>query len=213
MNFTRIDLNTWNRREHFALYRQQIKCGFSLTTKLDITALRTALAETDYKFYPVMIYLISRVVNQFPEFRMAMKDNALIYWDQTDPVFTVFHKETETFSALFCRYCPDISEFMAGYNAVMAEYQHNTALFPQGALPENHLNISSLPWVSFDGFNLNITGNDDYFAPVFTMAKFQQEDNRVLLPVSVQVHHAVCAGFHAARFINTLQMMCDNILK
>ncbi|SAY25483.1 Chloramphenicol acetyltransferase 2 [Klebsiella pneumoniae] len=27
MNFTRIDLNTWNRREHFALYRQQIK-GF-----------------------------------------------------------------------------------------------------------------------------------------------------------------------------------------
>ncbi|PCR71946.1 hypothetical protein CQA78_29925 [Klebsiella pneumoniae] len=28
MNFTRIDLNTWNRREHFALYRQQIKCGF-----------------------------------------------------------------------------------------------------------------------------------------------------------------------------------------
>ncbi|RUT65193.1 type A chloramphenicol O-acetyltransferase [Morganella morganii] len=212
MNFTRIDLTARNRREHFALYRQQIKCGFSLTTKLDITALRTALAETDYKFYPVMIYLISRIVNQFPEFRMAMKDNELIYWDQSDPVFTVFHKETETFSALSCRYCPDLSEFMAGYNTVMAEYQHDTALFPQENLPENHLNISSLPWVSFDGFNLNITGNDDYFAPVFAMAKFQQEYDRVLLPVSVQVHHAVCDGFHAARFINTLQLMCDNIL-
>ncbi|HIF4115113.1 TPA: CatA-like O-acetyltransferase, partial [Salmonella enterica] len=24
---------------------------------------------------------------------------------------------------------------------------------------------------------------------------------------------AVCDGFHAARFINTLQLMCDNILK
>ena len=34
MNFTRIDLEYPNRREHFALYRQQIKCGFSLTTKL-----------------------------------------------------------------------------------------------------------------------------------------------------------------------------------
>ncbi|MGK5818326.1 CatA-like O-acetyltransferase, partial [Klebsiella pneumoniae] len=110
MNFTRIDLNTWNRREHFALYRQQIKCGFSLTTKLDITALRTALAKTGYKFYPLMIYLISRAVNQFPEFRMAMKDNELIYWEQSDPVFTVFHKETETFSALSCRYFPDLSE-------------------------------------------------------------------------------------------------------
>ena len=37
--------------------------GFSLTTKLDITALRTALAETDYKFYPVMIYLISGLIS------------------------------------------------------------------------------------------------------------------------------------------------------
>lgn len=65
MNFTRIDLNTWNRREHFALYRQQIKCGFSLTTKLDITASRTALTETGYKFYPLMIYLISRLLISF----------------------------------------------------------------------------------------------------------------------------------------------------
>ena len=31
--------------------------------------------------------------------------------------------------------------------------------------------------------------------PGFTMAKFQQEGDRVLLPVSVQVHHAVCDGF------------------
>jgi chloramphenicol O-acetyltransferase type A len=86
---------------------------------------------------------------------------------------------------------------MVDYNAVTAEYRHETGLFPPGDLPENHLNI---------------TGNDDYFAPVFTMAKFQQEGDRVLLPVSVQVYHGVCDGFHAARFINTLQLMCDNIL-
>ncbi|WP_419183302.1 CatA-like O-acetyltransferase [Salmonella enterica] len=83
---------------------------------------------------------------------MAMKDNELIYWEQSDPVFTVFHKETETFSALSCRYFRISVSFMAGYNAVTAEYQHDTRLFPQGNLPENHLNISSLPWVSFDGF-------------------------------------------------------------
>nr|QUN02538.1 Chloramphenicol O-acetyltransferase [Escherichia coli O25b:H4-ST131] len=28
---------------------------------------------------------------------------------------------------------------MAGYNAVTAEYQHDTRLFPQGNLLENHL--------------------------------------------------------------------------
>ena len=72
----------------------------------------------------------------------------LIYWDQTSPVFYCFHKETETFSALFCRYCPDISEFMAGYNAVMAEYQHNTALFPQKRLPREPPEYIIITWVS-----------------------------------------------------------------
>ena len=38
---------------------------FSLTTKLDITALRTALAKTGYKFYPLMIYLISGLLISF----------------------------------------------------------------------------------------------------------------------------------------------------
>ncbi|WP_459606286.1 CatA-like O-acetyltransferase, partial [Enterobacter hormaechei] len=33
------------------------------------------------------------------------------------------------------------------------------------------------------------------------------------LSVSVHVHLPVCDGFHAPRFINTLQLMCDNILK
>ena len=32
---------------------------------------------------------------------MAMKDNALIYWDQTDPVFTVFIKRLKHFLRSF----------------------------------------------------------------------------------------------------------------
>nr|QUN02539.1 Chloramphenicol O-acetyltransferase [Escherichia coli O25b:H4-ST131] len=40
---------------------------FSLTTKLDITALRTALRKPVISL-SLMIYLISRAVNQFPEF-------------------------------------------------------------------------------------------------------------------------------------------------
>lgn len=213
MNYTKVDLNTWDRKEHFEFYRHRVRCGFSLTKKLDITALRASLTETAYQFYPVMIYLITWVVNQLPAFRLAIKENDLICWESVDPVFTVFHKKTETFSTLWSRYSADIDCFMSDYTAMMAEYQDNTRMFPQGNLPENHLNISSLPWVEFDGFNLNIADFTDYFSPIFTMAKFYQEGDRILLPLSVQVHHAACDGFHVAKFINKLQHACDNFMK
>lgn len=213
MNFIWIDLNIWNCREYFVFYCQQIKCGFSLIIKFDIIVLCIVLVEIGYKFYLLMIYLIFWVVNQFLEFWMVLKDNEFIYWDQLDLVFIVFYKEIEIFFVLFCCYFLDFSEFMVGYNVVMVEYQYDIRLFLQGNLLENYLNILLLLWVSFDGFNLNIIGNDDYFVLVFMMVKFQQEGDCVLLFVFVQVYYVVCDGFYVVWFINIFQLMCDNILK
>ncbi|EOG1931176.1 type A chloramphenicol O-acetyltransferase [Providencia stuartii] len=213
MNYTKFDVKNWVRREHFEFYRHRLPCGFSLTSKIDITTLKKSLDDSAYKFYPVMIYLTAQAVNQFDELRMAIKDDELIVWDSVDPQFTVFHQETETFSALSCPYSSDIDQFMVNYLSVMERYKSDTKLFPQGVTPENHLNISALPWVNFDSFNLNVANFTDYFAPIITMAKYQQEGDKLLLPLSVQVHHAVCDGFHVARFINRLQELCNSKLK
>lgn len=40
MNYKKIDLEQWNRKEHFLHYRHNLQCGFSLTTKIDITVLK-----------------------------------------------------------------------------------------------------------------------------------------------------------------------------
>lgn len=31
-----------------------------------------------------------------------------------------------------------------------------------------------------------------------------------MLPLAIQVHHTVCDGFHAARFVNALQAWADS---
>ena len=62
-----------------------------------------------------------------------------------------------------------------------------------------------IPWASFDGFNLNLQNGYRYLPPIFTMGKFYEEGGKILLPLAVQVHHAVCDGFHLCRFVNELQ--------
>ena len=45
----------------------------------------------------------------------------------------------------------------------------------------------------------------DFLLPIFTMGKFYESDGKTLLPLAVQVHHAVCDGFHLCSFVNSLQ--------
>lgn len=205
-----INIEEWKRKEHFNAYRNTVKCGFSLTFKLDISHVIPFIKEQGYKFYPVMIYLLSKAANKHPEFKMAMKEGELIVWDRVDPVYTVLHPETETFSALSCRYTEELTKFVKAYDQTAEQHHNDYRFFPEKA-PENHFNISAIPWINFDSFNLNIADFTDYFAPSFTMGKYQKDGNNILMPMAIQVHHAVCDGFHVAKFIETLQEYCLNI--
>lgn len=70
---------------------------------------------------------------------------------------------------------------------------------------KNYFNVSCIPWTSFTGFNLNLQQGYDYLLPIFTIGKYFSDDNKIMLPLAIQVHHAVCDGFHLSRFVNELQ--------
>ncbi|ENU1228807.1 MULTISPECIES: type A chloramphenicol O-acetyltransferase [Providencia] len=211
MNYTKFNIETWLRKEHYNTYEKTINCGFSLTSKIDITNLKKHIDSNGYKFYPTIIYLLSRVANTYKEFRFANKNGELILWDKVNPSFTIFHKETETFSSLWCEYSSEMTIFMDSYHQQVTLYKDNFKLYPQPQQIDNVFYVSSLPWVSFDSFNLNIADSRNIYTPIFTMGKYYSEGNKIWLPLSVQVHHAVCDGFHVGKFLTTLQKLCDEL--
>lgn len=66
-----------------------------------------------------------------------------------------------------------------------------------------------IPWLSFEGFNLNLQQGYDYLKPIFTMEKYVKTEHGTFLPLAIQVHHAVCDGFHVARFVEALQALIN----
>ncbi len=72
-------------------------------------------------------------------------------------------------------------------------------------MPENTFDVSMVPWTTFEGFHLGLDKGGDYLIPIFTMGKFYKDGARTMLPLAIQVNHAVCDGFHVCRFVNELQ--------
>lgn len=79
MNYTKFNIETWLRKEHYNTYEKTMNCGFSLTTKIDITNLKNNINSIGYNLYPSVIYLLARVVNTCKEFRFAKKMMSLFY--------------------------------------------------------------------------------------------------------------------------------------
>lgn len=207
MAFKIIDRENWSRKEYFEHYFSNVPCTYSMTTKLDITK----IIESKKKLYPAMLYYLTTIVNRHVEFRIAFnKDNELGVYDEMLPCYTIFHKDTETFSNLWTVYCKDYEEFYKMYENDLRQYGNQKGMFGKPDVPDNCFTVSMIPWVSFEGFNLNLQKGYDYLLPIFTMGKYYEENGRILLPLAIQVHHAVCDGFHLFRFINELQELINS---
>lgn len=206
MTFTPIDRAHWARKEYFDHYFSQVPCTYSAVFQLDITRLR----QQGQKLYPTMLYHIATEVNLHEEFRTALDGvGQLGIYDRMHPCYTIFHKESETFSNLWTEYTPDYEAFCEAYRRDMAQYGGNLGMEAKPGTPENTFPVSMLPWASFEGFNLNLQKGYDYLLPIFTMGRYQETGGKTLLPLAVQVHHAVCDGFHLCRFVNGLQARLD----
>lgn len=132
-------------------------------------------------------------------------------WDTVYPCYTVFHKESETFSDIWTEWDEDLSVFLSNYSQHIMLYGNNTDIYAKPDTPKNVFHVSALPWTEFTGFNLNIRPDTGYLLPIFTLGKYFAKEDRFFIPLAVQVHHAVCDGFHVSRLIRTIKEICEEV--
>lgn len=210
--FKPIDTSSWKRKPYFDHYFSQIRCTYSITVNIDITNVLSFKDRNKVKLYPLLIYVISKAVNKYEEFRTAINDRGEIgVWETLSPCYTVFHKDSESFSNIWTEWNDDLNLFLSNFEQDSKRFGQIDRIDAKPNTPANVFPISSLPWTTFTGFNLNIFADGTYLLPIFTYGKYFKDGNRYLIPLSIQVHHAVCDGFHVSRLINEIQQECSNM--
>lgn len=58
---------------------------------------------------------------------------------------------------------------------------------------------------SLTSCNINVFDDGKFLLPIFTLGKYFERDGKRFLPLSIQVHHAVCDGYHIGLFVEKLQ--------
>ena len=206
-----IDKASWERSIYFDYYYSQIKCKYTLNANLDITHLRTEQKQRGLRFFPSMLYVIMRAVNQNKEFRMSFNEaGELGYWDEVVPCYTLFHPENKTFTDIWSEYHADFETFYRTVVEDIATYRDVTGVIKaRPDQPANFCPISSLPWLSYTAFAQDTYTESRLLFPLIKFGKFFAADGRILIPVSVFVNHAVADGYHTCKLINDMQEIAN----
>ncbi|MBQ9996241.1 MAG: hypothetical protein IJP32_07710, partial [Clostridia bacterium] len=126
--YTKIDLKTYVRAEHFLHFMNEAPCEISLADDIDVTALRDACRVTGRSFYRTFLYIVSFIVNSRDEFRMTAYLSRGTYhpavWDILHPVHNVFHEDTETYTSIFSLFDRDMDVFCSRAAEDMERAEH-----------------------------------------------------------------------------------------
>ena len=199
-----LELSSWKRREHFDLFRQFASPFFNVSVELDATATWKACKAADSpSFYVAILFHSLNAANSTEAFRMRIRGDRVWIHDQVRASATIL-RDDETFGFGLFPPSATLREFDADARGTMAKVKRVTPLVLPRPGEDDLIYHSALPWMRLTAFSNALRGGEDS-VPRVVLGKCGERDGRWLLPVAVEVHHALVDGLDVARYFERLQ--------
>lgn len=199
-----IDMKNFDRADYFQ-YFMSVGTTIEFTAKVDVTKTIKKCEIDKLNFQAVMLHMLYKAVNSVENFKLDVLGGELIKWNKVVPTFSSMNKSNKLFFTLFVNMCENCVDYNAQYLKTVKEYAHSATIVPQGVLPDNVFNVSCVPWLHFEHFSSNSKINENKIVKMITFGKYEQINGQLVLPLTMQVSHAIADGYHVALFFERIQ--------
>ncbi|CAH9051297.1 Chloramphenicol acetyltransferase 3 [Pseudoalteromonas holothuriae] len=204
----KIDLDTWPRAQHFHFFKGFDKPHFNITTHVDFSALYQFARTNGYSFTQSYLYCLLKAVNQCTSMRYRIVDDQPVEVDEL-MASTVFLKGDETFRFTPLYLKKNLGEFCEHVHEQKSYYMNQALLTQEFELREtqvSQIHVSVLPWFNFTSFS-HAAHETSHCSGVPKFVFGQYQHNTGLMPLNIEVHHALMDGVHVAQFLTTLKQV------
>ena len=200
---TKLDLNTWNRKDHFEFFRKFDEPFYNLSLNVDCTPGLLKAKAANHSLFAWYLFSAMKASNMVKEFRYRIEGEEVYEYDIIHVAPTIF-REDQTFGFGRIDYQEDFEIFQSNLQDEIDRVKGLSGLFNMTERPDT-IHYSVLPWFSFTGLSHPRNYGDEDSIPKITFGKIFEQDQRSWLPLSVHVHHAVVDGCHVNEFVEAFQ--------
>lgn len=204
-----IDMESWNRKEHFEFFSSMKSPYFGFTTEVDCTKAYDFAKENNLSFFATYMYKSMVAINKVDELRLRIVDGKVILFDEVH-VGSTIGRADGTFGFSFFEYSEDFEIFNKRLQNQIEKVQNSTGLgISNDVLPVNHIRHTTIPWSSFTTVLHPTNFDPKECIPKIAFGKFSIKNGKKMMPVSIEAHHGLADGFHLAKYFEEFQKQLD----
>lgn len=203
----KLNLDTWNRKEHFHFFKQMEEPFFGITTRVDCTKAYEKAKASGVSFFTYYLHKTLVAVNSIENFRYRIIDNEVYVFDRIDASATIL-REDKTFGFSLMEYSKDFAEFAEITRKEIERIQNTSGLLTR-KFDINLIHFSAVPWIDFTSYSHARSFTFPDSCPKISFGKMIEEDQRKTMALSVHVHHALVDGYHVGQFLTLFQELMN----
>lgn len=205
MTKTILDIESWNRKEHFRFFSALDDPFFGITAHVDFTAIYHEARHDAQSFFLYSLHHILTKANEIDEFKLRIEGPDSVVKYDTIHVSPTIGREDGTFGFAFFEYLPNRNEFIRQATHEIARVKDGSGLsFSENTGRADVIRYSSIPWFSFTEMKHAGSFKNGDSVPRISTGKLIDTHGSMLLPISICAHHGLMDGRHVARFLNKL---------
>lgn len=207
MAYTRIDMNTYARRQHFDYFRSLPYPYVGVTQEVDVTALVHFCREKACSFYLTFLHAAALAADEVAPLRQRIRDGGIVEYDACPTSHTELLDDGTYCYCTLHHHLP-LAEYLARSEEARQACREKASIEEDEDVESMYF-ISTLPWLHYSALIQPVAGGDES-NPRITWGKYEPDiSGRLMMPVTLLAHHALVDGVHLGHFYKQLQAQME----
>lgn len=207
---TPLDIENWNRKEHFLFFKQMEEPFFGITTTIDCTKGYETAKQLGTSFFVYYLHKTIVAVNAIEAFRYRIIEDKIYIYDTIDVSATIM-RDDNTFGFSLIEYSLDFQVFAANTFQEIERIKNTPGLFTREFPLDNLIHFSAIPWVNFTSLSHGRSYKFPDSCPKISFGKMMVDENgKRTMSMSVHVHHGLMDGYHVGQFVECFQELMNS---
>jgi chloramphenicol O-acetyltransferase type A len=200
---TPFTVKGWEREEHFHFFKDLTQPFFNVHTEIEITNLYRYCKQNNLSVFLGYLHAATKAIRKTDNFLLRLEGNNVVKYDAVD-ISTTILKNNKTVSFVHLPHHNDLKSYCEAATAIIEDVKQSNSLF-YGYNGPDLVHATTLPWFKFNGMEHAHSDDPDDAIPKLAFGRLEMNNDKVILPMSVRVHHALADGYHIHLFIKHLE--------
>ena len=198
---TIIDLDSWERRELFALFDSFSEPFHGICLRVDCTETFRYAKDHHLSVFLSLVHRSLVAAQQVQNFMLRSVDGKILQF-QTVHGGSAVGRPNGTIGFAHYNFHHDLHDFVAAASLQVERVKSSKDLTRYSG--QDVIRYSVLPWFDFTSISHARDLSQKDSTPRITFGKITDANNRCTMPISIHVHHGLVDGEHVAQFIEHL---------